>query len=394
MSNYSGLARTPSIFISSTCYDLRQIRTDIKQFVETQLGYEAILSESSSFPLDPNKSTVDNCVRIVQERADIFVLIIGGRYGSQLDNGKSVTNLEYIHAAAKGIPIYVFIEKGVLSSLKIWKDNPSGNFSSVVDSPKLFEFVDSLHSSGGIWTYSFEVVQEIISALQMQLGYLFSDCLRNRQKMLSGVLTENMSDLTGEALNLVLEKPFAWENLLASCVLENGLISCASLKRDYTYNYRFEVGRELNDIHEIINWVQRKNHDMLRYLSILEDLITKRLVEAFGPSGEEGNAEEIVYTCERIIELYKSVLIWVLEYSEVSVDEEYQNFLNASKELGIPLVEKIEEFFMLFRNKTKELKESAFDESFLFDINVVLPTPDLSNFYAEFQVIKDMHGIN
>lgn len=74
-------ARRPSIFVSSTCYDLKQIRQDIREFIEEDLGYEAILSEYNSFPIDPDRDTINNCLRVVEQRADIMVLIIGNRYG-------------------------------------------------------------------------------------------------------------------------------------------------------------------------------------------------------------------------------------------------------------------------------------------------------------------------
>ena len=107
----SSFARKPTVFISSTCYDLKQIRSDLKNVIENDLGFEVLLSEYSSFPIDPSLGTVDNCLRVVQERADIFILIIGNRYGYQTDNGKSVTNLEYLRAKEKGIPIYAFMER-------------------------------------------------------------------------------------------------------------------------------------------------------------------------------------------------------------------------------------------------------------------------------------------
>lgn len=105
------LGKKPTIFISSTCYDLKQIRASLKAVIEEELGLEAMLSEYSSFPLDPSLGTVENCLRAVQERADILILIVGSRYGYVNETGKSVTNLEYLKAKEKGIPIYVFVEK-------------------------------------------------------------------------------------------------------------------------------------------------------------------------------------------------------------------------------------------------------------------------------------------
>lgn len=97
----------PSIFVSSTCYDLSQVRLDLKRFIEA-LGYDAVISESNAFPVNPQTSTVENCLRAVRDRADILILIVGARYGTVVvDRDRSITNLEYLEAKAKGIPIYV-----------------------------------------------------------------------------------------------------------------------------------------------------------------------------------------------------------------------------------------------------------------------------------------------
>jgi hypothetical protein len=72
--------RPPSVFVSSTCYDLRQIRVDLRDFL-AGLGLDPVLSEFASFPVNPDASTLDNCLKAVEQRADIFVLVIGGRYG-------------------------------------------------------------------------------------------------------------------------------------------------------------------------------------------------------------------------------------------------------------------------------------------------------------------------
>ena len=103
--------RKPSIFVSSTCYDLKQLRVDLYSYVE-QAGFEPVLSEYPTFPVDPDETTVENCRKAVESRADVFILVIGGRYGSVSEHGKSVTNLEYVTGRAKGIPVYVFVMGG------------------------------------------------------------------------------------------------------------------------------------------------------------------------------------------------------------------------------------------------------------------------------------------
>src|ERR1017187_3611365 len=121
----------PSVFVSSTCFDLNQVRADLRQFL-IDMGFDPVLSEKPAFPVNPQISPVENCLRAVRERADIFVLIIGARYGFQNESGKSITNLEYIEAKAKGLPIYVFVLKKILDMIPVWKENPNRNFEGIV----------------------------------------------------------------------------------------------------------------------------------------------------------------------------------------------------------------------------------------------------------------------
>ena len=103
--------RKPTVFISSTCYDLMQIREDMRKFIENELGYEAMLSEKDVFPIRSELTAIENCIQTVEQRADLFILIIGGRYG-QLVGGteKSITNLEY-ETAKKREYLYIFLLK-------------------------------------------------------------------------------------------------------------------------------------------------------------------------------------------------------------------------------------------------------------------------------------------
>ena len=114
------VGRAPTVFVSSTCYDLKQIREDIRDFFRNNYNFEVMLSEFDSFPVDPCKGTFENCLNNVDNSADIFILIIGTRYGYVTDQGKSITNLEYLHAKAKGIPIYVFVSKQLNNRMGIF----------------------------------------------------------------------------------------------------------------------------------------------------------------------------------------------------------------------------------------------------------------------------------
>jgi hypothetical protein len=59
----------PSVFVSSTCYNLNQVRADLKHFLD-DLGLDPVLSEAPAFPVNPQTSPVENCLRAVKERSD------------------------------------------------------------------------------------------------------------------------------------------------------------------------------------------------------------------------------------------------------------------------------------------------------------------------------------
>ncbi|MBV9494893.1 MAG: DUF4062 domain-containing protein [Acidobacteria bacterium] len=220
-------ARPPGVFISSTFYDLRQVRADLAHFIQDQLGYRFLMSEHSSFPVDPSLSTIENCRRRVENEADILVLIVGARYGSIApDSSRSVTNLEYLTAKAKGIPIYAFIARDVLALLPIWERNPDADFTGVVDSPKLLAFVRELRGTDGVWTFPFELAQEIITTLRTQLAY---QMMRGLQLgMRTRHLDPLLRSLSGEAFRLVAERPVAWEALLFARRSRTNAYRCAN----------------------------------------------------------------------------------------------------------------------------------------------------------------------
>ena len=57
----------PRVFISSTFYDLRQIRADIDQFLRG-LGYDAIRNEEGSIPYGKEDRLEDYCIQEVRHQ--------------------------------------------------------------------------------------------------------------------------------------------------------------------------------------------------------------------------------------------------------------------------------------------------------------------------------------
>jgi hypothetical protein len=99
---------TPRVFVSSTWYDLRYIRENLKFFIRT-LGYDPVLSEEGTIFYDPRVHVQD--ARLTEiPNCQLFILVIGGRYGTSFkDSERSVTNTEYMEAVRHKIPIFALV---------------------------------------------------------------------------------------------------------------------------------------------------------------------------------------------------------------------------------------------------------------------------------------------
>ena len=76
----SNPAKPQRIFLSSTCVDLVDLRSGLKESLE-DMGYQVWASEFPDFPVDSSLHAQDNCLRNV-EYADQYVLILNDRYGA------------------------------------------------------------------------------------------------------------------------------------------------------------------------------------------------------------------------------------------------------------------------------------------------------------------------
>lgn len=390
------LGRKPTAFVSSTCYDLKQVRDDIRAFFQDQLGYDVLLSEYDSFPLDPRAGTVDNCLRVVDERADIFVLIVGCRYGYVTETGHSVTNMEYLRAKAKGIPIYAFVDKKILSILPLWRDNPDGNFQSTVDTPKLFEFVDTFRRNDGIWSFGFETAQDIISTLKAQLSYLFSDCLLLKKKATPKIMSSKVAMLDGYSFQLALMCPAGWEYKLFAQVLSAGLNELIDRRRDFNFGITLAPSRQLQSIAEVIDYITLKMNQLQRAIDAVSVLIHKTLPEAFGEPGVAGDADYIIYSANRLIDVYSSIIDWSLDFSTIVTEDDFSGIVTSfSKMCEVTLCD-IERFSEECCEKLLSIPDAISESSEPMSINLTLSlsSPDTDGFYRELNALLTKLGIS
>ena len=175
----------PRIFISSTFYDLRQVRADIERSIR-ELGYEPIQHEAGRIPYSKNEPLEAGAYREI-ELSDIIIFITGGKYGTQSteDPSYSISQVELRRALEKGIQVFIFVESAVFSeynTYKLNKDSDTIQYSSVNDT-KVFTFLEELYSlPNNNPITKFEVADDITNFLKEQFAGLFQRFLQDQKR--------------------------------------------------------------------------------------------------------------------------------------------------------------------------------------------------------------------
>ena len=200
------------IFVSSTCYDLDEIRDRLGKFM-LALGHEPIMSENGDVLYDPTIHTQTSCVEEVKN-ADMLVLIIGGRFGGKAVNeaiskvdfkelekeikiekligneGYSITHLEVLKAIELGIPVYTFIKKNVYNDHHLYEKNKNATYIDDIDFPSIekkntakyiFEFFNIIRlRNHGNNIFPFEKENDIEETLKKQWSSYFQKLLKEQ----------------------------------------------------------------------------------------------------------------------------------------------------------------------------------------------------------------------
>ncbi len=179
----------------------------------SSLGFDPVLSEKGSIAYTPDQPLDESCYREVKA-CDLFVLVMGGRYGSEASNGKSdskvvktfferyesITKLEYEAAVEEDIPIYILIEKAVYAEYQTFSKNRERDDVKYahVESVNIFRFLDEiLARPRNNPLQAFDKYEDIESWLRLQWAGLFRELIdqRSQQRQLAG-LAAQVSELS------------------------------------------------------------------------------------------------------------------------------------------------------------------------------------------------------
>lgn len=227
----------PRVFISSTCYDLQEVRYQLRKFIE-DIGYEPVMSDFGDIFYDYKKHIQDSC-KLEIEKCQLFVLIIGNHYGSFYHKHKdkvtpdSVTLQELKKALEVDVYKHVFINKYVeydyknyVSSLKkhitqkIKSEEASEELVSKIrneysqsypfpqESYKyIFNFLDvvySLETNNAVISY--DTFDDIKNTLRKQwAGFMYDSIVSNRQISHSAIeeINKNIAKIDSQLRSLI-----------------------------------------------------------------------------------------------------------------------------------------------------------------------------------------------
>lgn len=229
------------VFISSTCYDLSLLRSQLRTFIKT-IGYEPIMSDYEDVLYDPRIHTHTSCVDEVSN-CDVLVLIIGARFGGKasleslnrinfeslkneslnIDTLKeqehlSVTQLEVLKALENSMPVYTFIDKKVWHDHELYEKNKTSDIIEKIIFPSIekqetakyiFNFINFVRlRTKGNNIFTFEKGQDIEEILKKQWASYFQRLLNEQryeeaERRRIDVLSEQFEDLKTAILSSI-----------------------------------------------------------------------------------------------------------------------------------------------------------------------------------------------
>lgn len=171
------------VFISSTCYDLVDLRAELEAHLR-DLGLVPLMSDrpTSEFAVAPNKDSIETCLVNVRD-CDVFVCIVSQRYGPSLEKSGypdiSATHLEWQTARDAKKPIYFYVRDRTEAEYALWKKNQGADLKfGWVKDPKeyrVFELLDEHRSlvagaAASNWIWPFRDSVDLKQRLTSDLG--------------------------------------------------------------------------------------------------------------------------------------------------------------------------------------------------------------------------------
>lgn len=280
----------PRVFISSTFYDLKQIRIELDKFIES-LGYEPVRNEVGDIPYGKDEELQSYCYKEISN-VDILVSIIGGRYGSKATTEEpsqeySISQMELKTAWREDKQVFIFIENNVFTEFETYSLN-KGNKDihyRFVDNPDIYKFIEEIK---GLSTNNnikgFDTADDIKAYLKEQFAGLFKQFLLDSKRMKEAIVLRDIENTAKNLRNLVdylkQENQEKGEEINKIIMFNHPLIG--KLKEILHINYNFYIDGE-QDLGSLLmsfgfkkdgNCWRRVLRDGTQYITISKNLFT------------------------------------------------------------------------------------------------------------------------
>lgn len=184
----------PRIFISSTFYDLKQVRSELEHFL-LEAGYDPVLNERGHIAYGKDEPPQNYCYREISN-VDILVSIIGGRFGSDsTQKGLSVSQAELETALKLHKQVYIFVERNVRAEYETYQVNKEKADLKYryadIQVYKHLDYVFGLPSNNAL--ASFEFAKDITTYLKEQWAGLFQRLMQENEQRERDSLVQDLS---------------------------------------------------------------------------------------------------------------------------------------------------------------------------------------------------------
>lgn len=178
----------PRVFISSTFYDLKQVRNVVGNFIR-DIGYEPVMHEHSDVAYTQNTPLEKDCYSELSS-CDIVVCIIGNHFGSKsVENDFSITMNEINQAIKNQKKVYIFVANDVYVENRTYVQNKdSGCFKSAyADDLRIHEFLADLQAKvTNHVILPFDTTDQIVETLKKQFAGLLQGLLQREASLTEG----------------------------------------------------------------------------------------------------------------------------------------------------------------------------------------------------------------
>ena len=216
---------TPRLFVSSTCYDLQEIRFQLRYFIR-EFGYDAVMSDFDDIFYNYESHVQDSCLEEIS-KCQLFILVVGNNYGSIYHQDKqenkipdSVTLREFRKALEVKVYKHIFINKYVDYDYKNYKRALNKDTSiyftennvpdSDVESVKITiktEFDKTYHFPYDSYKYVFyflDIINDLKENNAINVFETFADIKDTLRKQWAGFMYESLTR-KDKAVNVLIQ---------------------------------------------------------------------------------------------------------------------------------------------------------------------------------------------